>query len=60
MTYMRPKLRVNDYLFLIVENTFITPTSCPNRTNETNTPVGNTNGSIKNPTDAIDSPCLRA
>ena len=43
----RPKLRVNDYLFLIVENTFITPTSCPNRTNETNTPVGNTNGSIK-------------
>lgn len=57
---MRPKLRVNDYLFLIVENTFITPTSCPNKTNETNTPVGNTKGSIKNPTDAIDSPCLRA
>ena len=44
---MRTKLRVNDYLFLIVENTFITPTSCPNRTNETNTPVGNTKGSIK-------------
>ena len=48
------------YFILIVENIFNTPINCPNNTNATNTPVGKTYGSIKNPTDAMDKPCLNA